>query len=683
MVGGEHTGAGTRGYFGVGAKDCAVLGHLTVETVDASGSLSRVSIPRSYRKAEIHGPSKATNQDYQRLFGRRKRAGTIARIELAKKSDGGPTLPLFRNLADQLSKHFALRNLLDRNDVQLVDRTHVTESKSPSRRLRYGDPIWTGSQAKQQFEGTLSIEGYPEAQPHLKLFDVGEETRGRERSDQFEGFVLVRSPAADHGFFLPGFESHPYATRLAGELMDPYIQVLLDEFREIGPTGGNDRPIVRQDRNHQDGGLDPNHAYYRRLVEAIQPRIGAALETITKELQEAERAGITPELQRANLEAGAWLGSFLEEDSSVGPPQLPDGFYFLPSSVRVGPETSKRLTLYNVGSQQLLDGELTVASDDDDLVSVEELADFSEPQLPKSGGSPRQRASIVVRAGLSLGSATLTARYEKPGNEPQEVQATAKVVADPPPASEFHIEHSSYTIRPSSQKAIRVVVPWDLVGQNILDPVQLRVESEDESIVAIGATVTAVAAGAEDYVREANILEFRIEARGGASASARLYARFREHEASATVRASGNSITVFDDDNDASPPDSRAVVYESGQCPGPPEHNGGPCLHVFFKHPDVEKWLGKILETPSGDVTWEHLNTPGFRAMRADAIAEAAAQNRVLRLNSVRQARTGEPVSADEVLRLFWREKRRALPQMQRIFIEGGPVSWASQSHAN
>ena len=67
--------------------------------------------------------------------------------------------------------------------------------------------------------------------------------------------------------------------------------------------------------------------------------------------------------------------------------------------------------------------------------------------------------------------------------------------------------------------------------------------------------------------------------------------------------------------------------------------------------------------------------------MKADAIAEAAAQYRVLRLNQIREASTGEPVTADEVLRLLWQEKRWALPQMQRIYIDSLPTSWQSQPH--
>lgn len=681
MVGGDESAAGTRGYFGVGAKDCAVLGSLSVETVDASGLLTCIRIPRDYRDAEIDRPRRATNEDYKRLFGGRRRSGTVATINLAQKSDGGPTLPILRNLADQLTRHFSLRTLLDRNEVLLIDRGNPTSTKPPSSTLRYGEPVWMSPKAVQRFDGDLAIIDYPDARPHLALFDVGEDARGQERNDQFEHFILVRSPAADHGFFLAGLESHPYATRLAGEIMDPYIQVLLDEFRRTGPTERNDRPVIRQDRQPQDGGLDASHPYYRRLVAALHPHVKTALDAITTELQEAERAGISPELQKANFEAGAWLGTFLEEDSP-GPPQLSDGFYFLPSSARLGPGASKRLTLYNVGTEILAGGRLAVATDADDLITIEDAsADFSEPTFPENGSSPRQRASVLIRAGLALGSATLTAEYDQPGREPHAVEAVLRVVSDPPPTREFCFEHSTYSIRPNSTKIIHVVVPWDLVGTDILAPVTLRVEADENSIVTVGAPVVPVSAGREDLVREANMVEFRIEARGGIGASGRVHARFADHDASATVRSQGTSIPVFDDDNELSPPDSRAVVYEEGLCPGPPEHGGGPCLHFFLRHKDVERWLGDVHTNSAGDLQWDLIDTHGVRAMRADAIAEAAAQYRVLRLNQIREATTGDPVSPDEVLRLFWQEKRRALPQMQRIYISGLSSPWESQPH--
>lgn len=680
--GGDTSEAGGRGYFGVGAKDCAVFGSLVVETVDSSGAFTRIEIPKNYQGATISRPRAARKADYDRLFGRRQRSGTVATIHLASRAEGGPRLPRYNTIEEQLRGHFALRSLLDRNTVILIDRSKTAGDGYGGAQLRYGLAPWENPDARQQFNGELSVDGFPDAHPHLKLFDVGEGARSsQDRNDQFDGFVLVRSPAADHGYFLAGSEYHPHAARIAGELMDPYIQTLLDEFRNDGPTEHNDRPIIRQDRQPQNGGLDSNHPYYRALATAVRPHVEAALETVTKELQDAERAGISQELQKANLEAGAWLGNYLEEDST-GRPQLPDGFYFLPSSARLGLGATRWLTLYSVGKEPLADGTLTVSSDADGIVEIEEVSEeFSEPAVPSGGGSTRQRAKVLVQSRDALGSATLTASYEQLGREMEAAEADVHVVLDPPPEQEFRFEHSSYSIRPNAQKVIRVVVPFDLVGNDILERVQFRVEADEGSLVTVGPSVLPVSAAWEDFVREANILEFRIEARGGVGISGKLHVRFREHDAAADVRSQGTSIPVFDDDNDLSPPDSRAVVYGRGLCPGPSEHGGGPCLHFFLRHKDVERWLGDVHASSSGDLEWDLADTHGFRAMRADAIAEAAAQYRVLGLNRIREAATGEPVTPDEVLRLFWQEKKRALPQMQRIYIGGLPDPWESQPH--
>ena len=441
----------------------------------------------------------------------------------------------------------------------------------------------------------------------------------------------------------------------------------------------NDRAVVRQDRHPQNGGLETDHPYYEAITKAIRPHVAAALEAINAQLQESERAGISANLQQANLAAGSWLGNYLEEDAG-GMPSLPDGFYFLPSSVRMGPGTVKRLTLYNIGSDVCV-GAPTVTSDANDLVAINEVANFSDPVLPPGATSPRQRARIVVTAGHQIGSATLVAEYAQGDREALLVDADIRIVEDAPPATTFGFEHSVYTIHPGEARNIRVIVPFDLADDNLMEPVRFRVEVEDKSITAIGSGVLAVTDGTEDSVKEAYIVTFRIEARGGAGTAGRIYARFADHETSAGVRSQGTAITVYDDDSETSPPDSRAVVYERGLCPAPPDHQGGPCLHFFLRHRDVQQWLGEPKITESGDLQWDMLDTHGFRAMKADAIADAAAQYRVLRLNQVREASTGEPITADEVLRLLWQEKRRALPQMQRIFIDTLPYPWSSQAH--
>ena len=578
--GGDQSAAGGRGYFGVGAKDCAVFGKLIVETVDESGEFTQITIPRDYRGGKLSSHS-AQQEDYDRLFSGRKRSGTVVTIKLASRAEGGPPLPRFKTIEEQLTKHFALRHLLERNNVTRC------------------------------FEGEIAVDAYPSSRPHLKLYDVGDAVSTQDRNDQFEGFILVRTPAADHGYFLAGLEHHPHASRLAGEVSDPYIQELLDNFRKEGATEKNDRPVIRQDRMPRDGGLDDNHPYYDKLSNAIRPHVEHALEEITVRLQEAERAGISARLQQANLAAGSWLGNYLEEESG-GTTQLQDGFYFLPTSARVSPGASKPMTLYNVGINTLAGGVLNVTSDDDDLINIESVSDFSEPVLPPSGSSPRQRASIIVKAGVNLGSATLTAEYERGEIEPLSVDAAINIVADPPPAQEFRFEHSVYGIRPNAQKIVRVVVPFEIADSQMMEPVKFNVEADENSISSVGPVTLSIADGDVDPIREAHILSFRIEARGGVGSAGRVYARFSDHEASAAVRSQGTSIPVFDDDNELSPPDSRAVVYESGLCPGPATHQGGPCLHFFLRHRDVEKWLGDVRETSTGDPEWDLVDTHGF-----------------------------------------------------------------------
>ena len=674
--GGAASEPGQRGNFGVGAKDCAILGKLTVETVDETGAYSQVVIPGDYRNGRFESRP-ADQADFDRMFGGRAGAGTVARIDLAPRGEGGPRLPQIGNLGDRLSGHFALRNLLLRNSVLLIDRTDES-SKPRRRRLRSGSPVWDRPDAVEKYSGELEIDGNPDAHPHLRLYDVRDPIDGQLSSDQFEGFIVVRTSVADHGFFLAGLEHHPHATRLAGELVDDHITALLDQFRESGPTGTNPTAIVRQDRRPQEGGLDSTHPYSAKLAAAVYPHVMRALEAIAEEVVSAERAGTSASLRAANLEAGSWLGAYLEEDGG-GNRELPEGFYFLPPAARIGPGGRKRLTVYNVGGEPLTGGRLEVTSDEPDIVSIEDVSlDFTEPEFPNGSTQFRQRASVEVRAGDALGSVALTAEYV--GSD-FAADCEVHVVADPPPVADFAFEHVAYGLRPGQAKTVRAVVPFDLVGNDLDSSVAVRVDVGEGDLTLVGPAVVSVVGSRVDPILEAYLVSFAVEARSH-DARGTIHARFKDWTASAGVKVQAGHLPVFDDGSETQPPDSRAVVYGRGLCTYPPEHEGGPCLHVFFRHPDVERWLGEARETDDGDVQWELVDTHGFRAMKADAVAEAAAQYRVLSQSRVREATTGRPISADEVLQLYFAEKRHALPRMQQIYIRGLPEPWDSQGGA-
>ena len=103
--GGATSDVDARGFFGLGAKDCAVFGELVLETIDSARILTEVAIPSTFTNATIRS-YRATLEDYRGLFGRpREIAGTVVRINLTDLAEGGPPMPQYDTLYDTLRAH--------------------------------------------------------------------------------------------------------------------------------------------------------------------------------------------------------------------------------------------------------------------------------------------------------------------------------------------------------------------------------------------------------------------------------------------------------------------------------------------------------------------------------------------------------------------------------------------------
>ena len=53
-------------------------------------------------------------------------------------------------------------------------------------------------------------------------------------------------------------------------------------------------------------------------------------------------------------------------------------------------------------------------------------------------------------------------------------------------------------------------------------------------------------------------------------------------------------------------------------------HKNELCLHVFARHPRLNPYLGEPRETADG-IFWSLNDSPGFRSMYAECVAEAVA----------------------------------------------------------
>ena len=656
--GGATSAAGHRGYFGLGAKDCAVFGSLELHTIDKDRNYSTVQIPGNFR--DCRGDHrKATAEDYEKIHGEsRRRSGTAIKIKIDSHELGGARMPRFETLARDLRTHYALRSLIRRNKTHL---TVVTSKKSNSEQLVYpGFPWENNRKAKQIADVELKISNYPDSHPGLVLYELAEPVDGDPKDETFEGFILVgSSEIVDYGFTLAGLENQTHAKRLVGRLDDMYIQKLLDDYRTEGASEMNPSPVISQDRRHRNGGLEDSHPYTVELIKALRPILQKAIEAMQAESKGAERAGISEALEEANRDAGRFLSDMFDAGGPGPKPKpLRKGFYFLPTTkdLRRNDLGWTSLSIYSVGDTategeevQLHLGNPEVCELESDMVKLVKMRNHPDGY----------RALVRVQSGSELGTTGLRASVNGSSAE-----ATLRVVDNPPPQTQFMFERSRYSVKPSKRRKVGVLIPENLIEEGTDSSVSIRLGDSRGGIVLRGSPNRNVLECSFDGERVAYVATFEIEGRR-IGAKADLTAKFRNLQAEAVITVGGGSVEVYIDDVTKPPPDQRSKVYEVALLCCKPEHLNETCLHVFTRHPRIEPYLGDPTEDDEdNNIFWNLNDSPGFRAMCADSIAEAAAEFKIM--GSVAQ----EEIPPQDLFNLFWKEKKTVLAKMQEIYID-------------
>ena len=654
--GGATSAAGHRGYFGLGAKDCAVFGSLELYTIDKDGNYSTVDIPGNFQDCK-GDHRKATTEDYKKIHGEnRQRSGTAIRINIDSQKLGGARIPRFETLARDLRTHYALRSPIRRNKVHL---TVVTGKKSNTEQLVYpGFPWENNHKARQIADTELKVPNYPDSHPRLVLHKLEEPIDGDPKDETFEGFILVGSgDIADYGFTLAGLENQTHAKRLVGRLDDMYIQKLLDDYRTEGASEMNPSSAISQDRRHRNGGLEDSHPYAAALIKALRPVLQKALEDMQAESKEAERAGISEALEAANRDAGRFLSNMFDAGGPGSEPKpLGEGFYFLPATrdLRRNDPGWTSISIYSIGGGVIEGEEVRLHLGSPEVCELESNVVKLVKMRNRTNGC---RALVRLRAGSEPGTTALLASVNGSSAE-----ATVRVVDNPPPQTRFTFERSRYSVKPSKRRKVGVLVPENLIEEGAVNSVSIRLGDSRGGIVLRGSPERNVLECSFDGERIAYVVTFELEGRR-IGASAELTATLRDLQAEAVITVGGGSVEVYIDDVTKPPPEQRSKVYEVALPCAKPEHLNETCLHVFTRHPRIEPYLGE--PTEDDNIFWNLNDSPGFRAMCADSIAEAAAEFKIMS-----SMPTQEEMPPQDLFNLFWKEKKTVLAKMQEIYID-------------
>lgn len=355
-------GKDVRGFFGRGLKEAIIgLGDGRIISIK-DGYQHECSITTKFETPPIYTrrePLRVT-QRIRRKYGIKKN-GTIVELIVTRE---GVRIPLFDNLAFQLSHYFSLRdiNSSEKRSLILIDKKQKTRQK-----IEYKDPL---GEVIINKEG-IPIEDFPEAKFDIKIF---KSKLPLTQNDYYRvGGLLIKGKNSIHEVSLMKYDLNRYAEKIFGNVKCKY----LDELIKKG------EPVISDRRD----GLDWHHEFCRSLRGAIEKELLPVVEKIRKE-EESKKKNLEnyetkqrfiSAIKRINEIALKELGiqdgkgrtgEGRGDRPPVSPP--PNGFDFVPDFYKIEPGRRSTLSLKGSVPYLLSDGDIINVVSNNPDISIEQ-----------------------------------------------------------------------------------------------------------------------------------------------------------------------------------------------------------------------------------------------------------------------------------------------------------------------
>lgn len=277
-VSGMAEGERVRGTNSRGAKDVAILGGVTFESIAAEdGKYHKCEItPQGIFRADSSCPKDAKNfrQRLKILQG----SGTV--VTLYVNSDVAQ-VPQHDTLKEKLGQLIALRDILNSSNREIILRD--LSSKDRSDRI-----VALSFEGNERVSERFKVPGF---EAEAKLIIYRSKTRLEDRAPRFRrGGILVKSKHAIHEvtLFASDLENDPNAQWFYGRLTCDFIDELWNEFDDrfekgLGGTPNNPRLICDPLRKE---GLSREHPFVDSLFKEALRRLRPLVE---EERQRAEK----------------------------------------------------------------------------------------------------------------------------------------------------------------------------------------------------------------------------------------------------------------------------------------------------------------------------------------------------------------------------------------------------------
>jgi len=461
-VSGAEDGHAVRGAHSRGAKDVAVLGGVSFDSIAEDGQYHKCRISPQGKFTPY--PSELATHKHRAEIGIPQGTGTL--VTLTVNPDASP-VPQHDTLRSEIRDLIPLRDILSSPDriVVLRDLRQIREDKL----------TWDPMARTKRLSERLQIPGYPQAEAKLIIERAHE--RLKDKRPRFRnGGILIKSRHAIHEatLFASDLEHDPHAEWFVGRLTCDYIDTLQNDWRDrfekgLEPTKDNPRAIIEATRR----GLDRAHPFVQALFNEALKRLRPLVEE-ERTREEKSRAEIESEDTRRRLRvlekvATQFMQKYRDEEetSRTSDDEVEDtnfrkkGYSLCPpfAQILIGHSQPFWLNISRKAFPEFSVGDSVTITCETDEISATPRICFLE-QHPKqtdvlrcvwqvTGQKPTKASALRAQIGSIDADSTV------------EVLETARDRYAH--IKDFTFSHKVYSVRTGTPKTIRILAPYPLV----------------------------------------------------------------------------------------------------------------------------------------------------------------------------------------------------------------------------